>query len=459
MKKQIYQNVKGENSVRRELTQRILGWDTGDSESIGFQVPHDRRPLLYNGEGHQMTFGITGSGKAVSSAMPELLSWSSNALVLDTKGELLAVTSRWREKVLGHRIVTLDPFNTTELKLKDSLNPLDLADFMPSTSYEAANVIASLVTGTVQKSALSRRSSNDEYWQDQATQLLVGVIGAALEGKLESNNESGKDPFPAIQSLLKSDDVVLNLAKLLDKAPPSQPFRQEIASFLQTVDVTRSGILSSLTSHFRGLAGESVERTLRETTFDFRGFVDGSVPTTIYVVIPMEHLIASEKLIRLIMGTIMTALYTRRLTSAPKVLCQLDELAALGTFNPYQMGVTLFRGSSVVLHGLFQDIDQLFMNYQDAKTIINNTSVIRLLGASNYWQASAMSELFGISPRALMNLEPDEQLLFIEGRAQRCKRLNYLRDPEFAGRFEANPRYACADDPKSSNRRLSAPSL
>ena len=68
-------------------------------------------------------------------------------------------------------------------------------------------------------------------------------------------------------------------------------------------------------------------------------------------------------------------------------------------------------------------------------------AAIRLLGASNYWQANTMSDLLGVPARMLMNLESHEQLLFIEGKAQRCQRLNYLEDREFAGRYEANPRY------------------
>jgi type IV secretory pathway TraG/TraD family ATPase VirD4 len=200
MKKQFRNRYDEQDAKSKHSTSQILGWDTGESEALGFQLPRKRTPVLYAGEGHQITFGITGSGKNVSAAAPQLLSWQNNLLALDTKGELRAVTSRWREQVLGHRIVTFDPFNATDLKSPDGINPHDLADFMNVSNYEAANVIASLVMGTAQKSALTRGSSNDEFWQDQATQLLVGVIGAALEGKLTQKNASGKDPFPAIQS-------------------------------------------------------------------------------------------------------------------------------------------------------------------------------------------------------------------------------------------------------------------
>jgi type IV secretion system protein VirD4 len=279
---------------------------------------------------------------------------------------------------------------------------------------------------------------------------LIGLVGAGLEGKLKPDSKPGDHSIADIRSLIKSDDAIYNMAVILDKHPPSKLFHEEIATLLQTVEVTRSGILSTLTSHFRGLSGEGIERLLQTTSFDLQGFIDGSVPSTIYFLVPIEHFIAAEKLVRLVMGTLMTALYTRRRVTEAQTLVQLDEAALLGNFNPYRMGVTLFRGSSVIVHGLFQDIDQLITNYSDAKTIINNSSVIRLLGASNYWQATAMAELFGVSPRLLMNLEHDEQLLLIDGQAQRCRRVNYLNDELFAGRFDVNPRYLQAQPIDSS---------
>jgi len=232
----------------------------------------------------------------------------------------------------------------------------------------------------------------------------------------------------------------------LDTCAPSKPFHEEIASFLQTVEVTRSGILSTLTSHFRGMAGESLDRTLETSAFSLKDFISGDLKATIYVVVPPEHISSGSRFLRLVFGTLLSALYTRRYIPRQKTLVQIDECAVLGGFDPIRNGITLFRGSGVILHTLFQDIDQIVTNYTDAKTLINNTSLIRILGAGNYWQAKTLSELFGFSPRELLDLKTTEQMIVLEGRPIRCQRVNYLQDEMYAGRFDSNPRYRSERD-------------
>lgn len=426
------------------LPAELVGWDDAHSGGFGFQTSRSPEPIRYLGAGHRMTLGMTGSGKAVNSAIPQLLTFEGNAIVLDIKSELFHVTHRWRRDALGQQIIVIDPYNVAGRKGKGCLNPLDIGPLLGCSTYEAAAMLATMFCGISQRTAITRGSTNDEFWQDQATALLTGVIGAALEGKL-----TGGSSFPSVRAILKSDDAVYKLALLLDQNPPSTPFREEIASFLQTVEVTRSGILSTLTAHFRGLAGEGLEQALGSSSLDLTAFVHGSLKATIYVIVPPEHLISANKFLRLIFGTLLSALYTRRYIPATKTLVQIDEAANLGQFDPIRTGVTLFRGSGVILHTLFQDIDQVITNYSDAKTLVNNTSIIRMLGAGNYWQAAMLGELFGISPRVLMNLEPDEQMLLIDGRPQRCRRVNYLHDDLYAGRFDPNPRYVMVEPQRS----------
>lgn len=417
--------------------EHLLGWDDGFDRHIGFSSVVRRSPVLMPEPGHRLTVGPTGSGKAVSGSIVELLSYQGNAIVLDIKSELYAVTARYRRETLGQKIILFDPFHMTEsTDPKDSLNPIDLAPLLGPSNYEAATMIASMFTGIAQRTSASRSSNNDQFWEDQATQLLVGMIGAAMEGKLGEYNS-----FPAIRAMLKSDDAVYNLAVLLDTNSPSRLFKEEIASFLQTTEITRSGILSTLSSHFRGIAGDGVEQLLSTTSFDLDAFVHGTLPATIYIVIPPEQLLAQQKLIRLLFGTILNAMYTRRYIPETKTLVQIDETATLGQFEALRTGVTLFRGAGVELSLYLQDIDQLFHLYSDARTLINNMSVLRVLKANNFWQANMFSDLFGVQPKTVSELESDEQLLVIDGKSKRCRRANYLTDKHFEGRFDPNPRH------------------
>lgn len=422
---------------QEQSMEHLLGWDDGFDQHIGFAASVRPSPIFMPEPGHRLTIGPTGSGKAVSGSMVELLTYGGNAVVLDIKAELYAVTARYRREQLGQKIILFDPFNITETDIeKDQLNPIDLAPLLGPSSYEAATMIASMFTGIAQRTTSSRGSTNDQFWEDQATQLLVGMIGAAMEGKLGESNS-----FPAIRAMLKSDDAIYNLAVLLDTKAPSRLFKEEIAAFLQTTDVTRSGILSTLLSHFRGIAGDGVEHLLSGTSFDLNEFVHGTLPATIYIVIPPEQLVAQQKLIRLLFGTILNAMYTRRYIPEVKTLVQIDEAASLGQFEALRTGITLFRGAGVELSLYLQDIDQLFNLYTDARTLVNNMSLVRILKANNYWQAGMFADLFGVSPKSVMELGPNEQWLIIDGQARRSQRVNYLTDKMFNGRFDPNPRH------------------
>ena len=427
---------------------QLLGWETGDSNEIGFHSQYANGAVLFDGFAHKMTFSKTGGGKGISAAIPELQIHPGPMVAFDTNGELYAVTHEWRRKHFGQEIILFDPYGICDPKHRSRYNPFDIARLDNHPIHQAASMLCSLLMGTTLRSAISRNSSNDEFWQDSAFSALTGYIGCALEGKLP-----GAPNIPSIRSFLKSDDPIYNTAKILDEKKPSKAIHEELSPFIQTTDVTRSGILSTLLSHFRGISGDGIDDLLSETSFDLKRFVDGTLPATIYLVIPPEQLTAQSKLVRLIIGSLVAALFTRRYIPKVNTLIQIDEAATLGMFEPFRMGVTLLRGNGVMFSTMFQDIDQVFRNYDDAKTLINNTSIIRILGASNYGQANTFAELFGVSPKKLMNLEPDEQLLIIDGRLTQCRRLNYLKDEFFRGRFAPNPRYSNRDpDYEQSSR-------
>lgn len=439
------------NCTQGDPRGELFGWDMSGHHGFGFQRQQTSEPIFYSGAGHRMTLGMTGSGKAVNAAIPELLTFPGNAIVLDIKSELYHVTHRWRRDVLGQDIIVIDPYGVLGLPNSGSLNPLDLQSLLGCSTYETASMLATLFCGLNQRSAVSRGTNNDEFWQDQAVSLMTGLIGMALEGKIPAGPS-----FPAIRSLLKSDNFIYDLTTIMDENPPSDQFRGEIAAFLQTVEVTRSGILSSLTAHYRGIGGEGVEKAIGSSSFNLSDFVNNRLRATIYVVVPPEQLVSASKMLKLIFGTMLSGLYTRRTIPIMKTLIQMDEAASLGQFEPIRTGITLFRGSGVVLHTLFQDVDQVHQNYSDARTLINNTSVIRLLGAGNYWQAAMLGEMFGIEPRTLMNLDANEQLLLVDGRPHICRRVNYRTDAYYEGRFDSNPRYAAFQNLRESQEASTA---
>jgi type IV secretion system protein VirD4 len=411
----------------------LLGWDSTRTGSIGFRPRQDSRTVAYPGSGHQITIGKTGSGKAVNALIPQALTYPGSMIIFDPKREIEDVTRRYREKVLGQKTVILNPFSPET----DGLNPLDLDQYSIDSAFDFASSLATLIAGSNQRSAYSRSSTNDDFWIDSAVNLLTGIIGGIMEGKIAKPDRS----LNSLVSALKSDDVVYSLAVTLDTASPSEPFKREIASLLQMVEVTRSGVLATAQSYLRGLSGLGSEKLLAKTTFDLEGLIHATVPTTIYIQVPLDKLVSHSRILRLIFGSLMTAMFARPFIPAQPTLFALDEAAALGTFEPLRTMLTTMRGQGVIVHSLWQDLAQIEHNYADWETILNNQGVIRLLGASNYRQAVRMADIFGVSPQKLIELKPTEQIIFVDGQLVVCQRLNYLSDEIFAGRFDPNSRY------------------
>jgi type IV secretion system protein VirD4 len=391
-----------------------------------------------------MTVGVTGSGKGRNAAITQALSFEGSLVCFDPKAEILQVSRRYRETVLNQQTVVLSPFSDET----DGLNLFDLLPFVGGAPYDFAQELASHIAGVDQKNSLSRGTSNDDFWTESGVNLLTGVIGAAMDGQF------GPPCLPSALDALKVDEVAYSLAVLLEKDKPAKAAYQEIAAFLQMTEVTRSGVLATAQSYLRGLHGDGVTKMLTETTFDLEGFIHGTVPTTIYFVVPPAKFVSHARVVRLIFGALIMALFSRNFIPNLKTLFQIDEAAILGPFAPLRLLLTLGRGQGVICHTFWQDLDQVRNSFFDWHTVVNNHGVIRWLGNSNHHQAVQMSGLFGVSPRRLMEMAPDEQALLIDGKFQRCRRLDYLTDEFFQGRYDTNLRYV---DPFSSQVRHDAP--
>src|SRR5262245_15542350 len=101
-----------------------LGFGFGDpttTPSSGFMDP-----ILMENEGHLITIAPTGAGKGVGCIVPALLRYQGPVIVVDPKGENVAITARRRGE-MGHTVVVLDPIGVTD-QPSASLNPLQLLD-------------------------------------------------------------------------------------------------------------------------------------------------------------------------------------------------------------------------------------------------------------------------------------------------------------------------------------------
>ena len=388
----------------------------------------------YTGESHLCTVAPTRSGKGVSVIIPNLLTYPGPVVVFDPKGENYMVTSR-RRRELGHRVIKLDPFGLTPGD-SDALNPFDLLD-LPHAGDVDSN---SQTLGELLSTGI--RGMREPFWDISGTAFASGLIAMAA-----TQGDASKRHLNHVVELLTASDIVYGLAVILDTLGKkiSKLAYRETACVLQMPEITRGGVLATTQSYFKPLSTESVSRCVAKSTFALQDVVEGAL-LSIYIILPPNRIRSHRGLLKLWIGTLMAAIFTRQSRPEFKTLFILDEVAQLESFPLLESLITLSAGYSVMVHTFWQDLAQLKTFYPESwKTILNNCGVIQAFGFNNRDMASQWGDYFDHGSGQLRAMTADQQILSIHGQGETiCQRLNYLTDPRFSGMFDANPLHVAA---------------
>jgi type IV secretion system protein VirD4 len=414
----------------------LLGWQSHQARTLGFFAPQKSvgarpSPLTYTGEGHLLTVAPTGTGKGRCVIIPTLLSYTGPIIVIDPKGEAAQVTSRYR-RLIGHKVVVLDPFHLVTDK-SDRLNPFDLFDLDHADAESDSEMIASML-------AVGHEFTTDPYWTDTGVGLTAGLIAhIGLSEKAEKRTLAG------LRKLLHHDDLDYHLACQLDAKSVNSPLaRDEFVSYLSAPsDKTRPCIRTTACTYVKALGSAAVADSLGPSSFSLRDLAAG-MPMTIYLVIPPDKLTSHRGLLRLWIGTLLTAVMRRRQIPRQRTLFMLDECSALGTLDSLRQAITLLRGSGLQVWTFWQDLSQLKLRYPlDWATMLNNSAILQGFGFNNHQIARDWADLTGMPVNEIARLEPEDCALSLHREGRRvCRRLDYLRDEMFQDRFDANERYA-----------------
>ncbi|MGX5712571.1 type IV secretory system conjugative DNA transfer family protein [Sphingopyxis terrae subsp. ummariensis] len=423
----------------------LVGWSLETrprQRPIGFSFGADAgapdlaaRPILLEGEGHLITIAPTGAGKGIGCVVPALLRHKGPAIVIDPKGENAAITAR-RRRELGQQVIVLDPIGITSFP-GDCLNPLDLIDPHSATAVDEAHVLIDQL--------LAFTNDRDKFWQGRARQLLVGALFHLLTDMPKSDHNLGR-LRQIVNGAAESNGALLVEALEGSRHPEARNTGQ---LFKISAPETLGGIVAFAQEAIDFLRGPSLQLATDRSSIDFDAITRGD-PMTIYIVVPPHMLVSHGRLLRLWVGSLMTAIMRRRARPPLSTLFILDEAAQLGTFNELRQAVTLLRGYGLQTWSFWQDASQLeFLYPNDWQTMVNNSKVVQCFGANTMLAATTMSGLVGHEdPNGVLALPPDEMLLQVAGdEAVIAKLPNYRFDAAFQSCFDDNPFHNPEIDP------------
>ncbi|MGD2068869.1 MAG: type IV secretory system conjugative DNA transfer family protein [Gemmatimonadota bacterium] len=436
-------------SLEHERRTAPIGFTYGASREGDGPVPGRRGPtldpILHTGGGHLMTIAPTGGGKGVGCIVPALLRFPGPVIVIDPKGENVAVTAA-RRRSLGQRVVVLDPLGITRSEDAGALNPLDLVEPGEDGAIDDAASLAALLGG-----GREREDPRNVFWYERGRQLLTGIVQfVAVE------RPSGDRDLAEVRRILNlPTHAFLELAGTEMLQCPDAEVRQVAGTLANPAEEMIGSILSMAQNSLGFLRGPRVQESTGRSSFDLADVTRGE-PLSIFIVIPPDKLESHRNLLRLWIGTLMAALMRRRAPVPHPTLFVLDEAAQLGPLDPLRQAITLMRGYGLQTWSFWQDVSQLRNLYpRDWETMFNNCRVHQAFGLTTLHGAGTACELMGFHDSIeALRLDADEMILSISGdEAVIAQKPNYLTDPAFQGLYSPNPFYTKSSDEPPTPRR------
>ncbi|MBV9576343.1 MAG: type IV secretory system conjugative DNA transfer family protein [Gammaproteobacteria bacterium] len=447
--------------------------DAYEKEDRVFIGVYEHAPIyfpLYN----KLTISPPGGGKTSTSSIPILLTHDGPVFAFDIKGELWAVTARFRADILGRNVIVIDPFGikksedfkrgkSTSLLTEHRLNPFD---WIPEDKRDRMiNAFAA--------SFVINEGGYATHFDENAKILIRGYIDYLM------NQESSRRTLPMLYQLMSEN---LEEAQLtFDQMAQLNGRAGAAANQINRVGQDERGsILSTSYRQIDWMGDSNIQATLAESNFDLRDFLKGNMD--IFVVLPEDQVKEHNRLFRMIMSLLMSLIVQANPSDLPKkkMLFLLEELAQLGASPDVEQCIEVLRARGVIIWTVFQTLKQIdrfstpdlflgvplkqiFTNddvptMQWIQTLSGKKTVLTKTLSANKGDSHQKMQVFGgnvsmgegesihetgadlIQLNEIRELPQDEQLVFLHGvKPIRCKKVRYFEHAGFNDKYDPNP--------------------
>lgn len=379
------------------------------------------RNLYYPGEAHLMTIAPAGAGKGTCIVVPNLLTYSGSMIVSDPKGELTAMTARYRAEHLGHRIIVLNPWReklTKELELDlgdDGFNPLSIVQPGPDVKDEAELVASLLLPGE------ARMSGAQEFFTEFGRAILTtGIL------YLVSQDVPQLATLPALRRLIMvQSDFEKHLEIMMRTSAFSGVIEEYAGKLIGTLTNAPEEFQAGMSTAQKALKiydphgplGKHVSRG----TSHFTSIKDQ--PTTIYIIMPSDRAFTHASWLNMVTSQAIEVVGRDR--TSRRVVFLLDEFANLGYLPNVLRGMAQYRGQGVQMFLFIQQLSMLRKIYGE--------------GWREFFGLSEMINTFGI-------WEPETLKLFSELTGQETvKDVSHTLRPGFGANRQFEASYGASD--------------
>ena len=372
---------------------------------------------------HIAIFIPTRGGKGVGYLIPSLVAGLKglSTFVSDIKKENYELTSWYRAKILGHRILKFEPMS----ELSNSYNFLSEIRYGTKHEIEDCRIIGTTVVG--------EDNSKDPFWGDSAKDTISTLASYVHYKEVSGRPEKNPDITDVRVSLTDVISIITNtelslykmFARYLGKSldDEEEEYEEEIEKdFIlkdSTIEKLREiyiddesiraldrGLHPFIAKQFGYLLQNTGENTFKSITAtaktklqvfeipsvvknisssDFRALdlVNGERPVDLYFVIKPKDIDLLAPLVRIMYVQLTNLLMESLEKKNFNIVFIMDELNAYGRMNALVKGLGYYAGFGIKMVGVFQGLDQLNSTYDKQGKEILNGCQIQIFGRPN----------------------------------------------------------------------------
>ncbi|MFP5285059.1 MAG: type IV secretory system conjugative DNA transfer family protein, partial [Thermoanaerobaculia bacterium] len=334
--------------------------------------------LRFRGDAHVLAFAPPGGGKTTCVVVPTALAHPGPLIVLDAKREIYKLTSGFRGRAHGSRVLCWAPsggagFSRHNPMLEIRDHPYDVRD----AQRIAGALIASVPTNA------------DPFWREAPRQILVGAL---LHGKY--CREWGSLPKvyqlftiggqKAIEEMARGPhDPTLHFNWEDPKGRPTATHPAVAAAaenILEMSPQTRSSVLATVSAALSIYADPVLAESVSASDFSLREITrPGERPITLYLCFEPDERDRLGPHLRIMIsqlaGAILERDASRRWGWTERILLLLDEFPVLGAIREIEQGLAYFRGYGASFLVVVQYLGQLIQAFGREEAVSPNCAV------------------------------------------------------------------------------------
>lgn len=297
------------------------------------------------GSSHGLVFAGSGGFKTTSVTIPTALKWGGALVVLDPSNEVAPMVEAHRKRS-GRDVFILDPKHSTT-----GFNVLDWIGRHGASPEEDIAALASWIMSDTGRASGVR----DDFFRATALQLLTALIAdVCLSGQIEESDQT----LRTVRAHLAEPEPRLRERLLeIHETTPSDFVRDNVASFVHMTPETFSGVYANAIRETHWLSYKTYAALVSGSTFSTDDLAHGK--TDIFIALDLKTLEMHAGLARVIIGSLLNAIYNSNGTIEGRALFLLDEVARLGFMRILETARDAGRKYGITLMMLYQSIGQM----------------------------------------------------------------------------------------------------